>query len=271
MANWANTSRLGHPLSPGWQDNQLTWIEPVKGQRWQVHKQAATAFDGLLKDLIAAGYNPTSSGGFNYRTKRGRKSLSQHAFGTAIDLNADANPMLSAGQKRVSDLPPNTAEIAKKWGLDWGGNWKSPDSMHFEYQGQGFNPNMATGGSSTMIGGPGQADPITNPYASMPDGPKGEEVYKPADMGSVPGSLAGPPMPEMEGMSGIGYLGMKHLAAEQAAKPKMGDRIGLAMEALAKMGDGPSGGGGGFPGGPSPGQLSALPEILKMITRQRVG
>lgn len=55
-------------------------------------------------------------------------------------------------------------------------------------------------------------------------------------------------------------------------KIKMGDRIAAALQAAAKMGDGPSGGGGGsFPGGPSPGQIEALPNILKMLQRQRVG
>jgi D-alanyl-D-alanine carboxypeptidase len=132
MANWGSIGRLGNPLSPGWQEKNLTWISPVKGQRWQVYAPAASAFQGLLGDLQKEGYNPTSSGGFNYRPIRGSDKLSQHAFGTAIDVSADENPLGGAR----SNLPANTGELARKWGLEWGGNWKSrPDPMHFEYAG----------------------------------------------------------------------------------------------------------------------------------------
>jgi len=137
MANWANVDRLGNPADPNWQRDNLTWIEPVPGQRWQVYKPAAEAFNGLLGDLIAQGYKPTSSGGFNYRNIRGGNKLSQHAFGTAIDINAGTNPMLGRGDAVVTDLPANTAELAKKYGLEWGGTWARPDAMHFEYVGNG--------------------------------------------------------------------------------------------------------------------------------------
>lgn len=130
MANWANVARLGHPLAQGWQAENLTDIE-AGGQNWRVHKQAAPAFEGLLKDLIARGYTPTSSGGFNYRNIRGSDKLSQHAFGTAIDINAATNALGS----RQTDIP-DAAALAQKYGLEWGGNWKSrPDPMHFEWAG----------------------------------------------------------------------------------------------------------------------------------------
>lgn len=133
MANFANLSRFGDPLSPGWQQNNLTEIQARNGQKWQVHKDAASAFQGLLGDLEAAGYNPTSSGGFNYRSIRGAPgTLSQHAFGNAVDINAGTNPLGSMS----SDMPPNIGELAQKHGLEWGGNWKSrPDPMHFEWTG----------------------------------------------------------------------------------------------------------------------------------------
>nr|WP_302795429.1 M15 family metallopeptidase [Shinella daejeonensis] len=61
--------------------------------------------------------------------------MSQHAFGTAIDIGAANNPLLSRGAKVVTDLPPNVAELAAKNGLEWGGNWRRPDAMHFEWLG----------------------------------------------------------------------------------------------------------------------------------------
>lgn len=132
MANWASTAALGDPSSPEWQAQNLTWIEPIKGQRWQVYKPAEAAFAGLLGDLVKLGYHPTSSGGYNYRNIRGSDRLSQHAFGTAIDLNA----MTNARGQSATDIP-HAAELAKKWGLEWGGTWKNPDPMHFEYTGGG--------------------------------------------------------------------------------------------------------------------------------------
>lgn len=131
MANWASVANLGDPSSADWQSKNLKTIEPVKGQKWTVYAPAAAAFEGLIGDLIQRGYQPQSSGGFNYRKIRGSDKLSQHAFGTAIDLNAMTNAM---GQK-ATDIP-DAAALAKKWNLDWGGNWKDrPDPMHFEYTG----------------------------------------------------------------------------------------------------------------------------------------
>jgi hypothetical protein len=132
MANWASVARVGNPLAPGWTEQNLTAIEPVPGQSWQVYRQAAPAFANLIQALAAEGYQPKSSGGFNYRNIRGSDKLSQHAFGTAIDINAAANPLGGA----TSDLPANTAELARRFGLEWGGTWKSrPDPMHFEWTG----------------------------------------------------------------------------------------------------------------------------------------
>lgn len=141
MANWASIERLGNPADPEWQKKNLAWVEPVPGQRWQVYAPAAKAFEGLLGELAAQGYPLKSSGGFNYRNMRGSNKLSQHAFGTAIDVNAATNPMLSRGAQVVTDLPANTAELAKKYGLEWGGNWKRPDAMHFEWVG---DPSLGT-------------------------------------------------------------------------------------------------------------------------------
>lgn len=145
MANWASVARVGDPQDPFWQEKNLKWIEPVKGQKWKVYAPAAAAFEGLINDLVNLGYQPQSSGGFNYRNIRGGSGLSQHAFGTAIDLNAMTNAL---GQK-ATDIP-QAAELARKWGLEWGGNWKRPDPMHFEYQG------MDTGAQNVAAADPQQ-------------------------------------------------------------------------------------------------------------------
>jgi hypothetical protein len=76
---------------------------------------------GFVKEL------KTFDGCFNIRKKRGLSSMSLHAWGLAIDVNAAWNglnvtPVLSAGfVKCFTDA-----------GFYWGGNFKRKDGMHFE-------------------------------------------------------------------------------------------------------------------------------------------
>lgn len=153
MANYGNTDIFGDPLSPGWEDQNLVTVTAPNGAQWRVHREAAPAFQGLINDLAASGYELNSSGGFNYRQIRGSDRLSQHSFGNAIDINAATNPMLN-GELRT-DMPSNIGEIAAKYGLIWGGNWKNrPDPMHFEWAGPAGGAPAAPSGvpSATMPG-----------------------------------------------------------------------------------------------------------------------
>jgi D-alanyl-D-alanine carboxypeptidase len=55
-------------------------------------------------------------------------SLSLHAWGLAIDLNASANPPLEA-----SHQDPRLVRAMERAGFTWGGRWPTaPDPMHFE-------------------------------------------------------------------------------------------------------------------------------------------
>ena len=83
----------------------------------------------LLKCLL------TWDGSYVPRFIRGsRKSLSNHSFGTAFDINAERNPLgampaLMGKEGCVREL----VGIANKHGFYWGGHFKSrPDGMHFE-------------------------------------------------------------------------------------------------------------------------------------------
>jgi hypothetical protein len=60
--------------------------------------------------------------------------LSCHSSGTAIDLNATKHPLGKAGTFPPEKIPMLRA-LAKKYGLKWGGDFKSrPDDMHFEVE-----------------------------------------------------------------------------------------------------------------------------------------
>lgn len=126
-------ARWGDPRKPGWSQANITTVQAANGMTVDVHKEAASAFKGFIDDLLGQGYNIKSLGGYNLRNKRNRNSLSEHAFGNAIDINPRQNPM---GPNLVTDMPKNISALAAKWGLSWGGDWRSvKDAMHFEWRG----------------------------------------------------------------------------------------------------------------------------------------
>ena len=94
------------------------------------------AFAAEFHDLI----EPIDEGtfddwGYAFRMVRGSTDrLSCHSSGTAIDLNATKHPLGKAGTFPAEKIPMLRA-LAKKYGLKWGGDFKSrPDDMHFEVE-----------------------------------------------------------------------------------------------------------------------------------------
>jgi hypothetical protein len=70
--------------------------------------------------------------GYCYRDVRGVPGkLSNHASGTAIDLNASKHHLGKVGTFEATKVPMLRA-LAKKYGLTWGGDWTRKDEMHFE-------------------------------------------------------------------------------------------------------------------------------------------
>lgn len=105
--------------------------------------------DGDAADFESISKNNTSC--FNYRVVTGGASLSNHAYGCAIDLNPLQNPYLSyagADSSHPESIPyqdrscgdPHVIvngdtcyQIFEKYGFSWGGNWSAPiDYQHFE-------------------------------------------------------------------------------------------------------------------------------------------
>lgn len=99
--------------------------------------------NGRWDDDLSMIANNTSS--FNYREKTGGGSLSNHAYGRAVDINTFQNPYI----KGKLILPPNSvynpaaegtitadSQITKlflKLGWSWGGDWTAlKDYQHFE-------------------------------------------------------------------------------------------------------------------------------------------
>lgn len=100
------------------------------GKSFQVNKQYQNRFVGFVTDLTKMGYNISSIGGYNVRNIAGTGQKSLHSYGAAIDINPGPN-----ARGGVGNLPPHIAELAARYGLVWGGNWKYSDPMHFEVAG----------------------------------------------------------------------------------------------------------------------------------------
>ena len=94
------------------------------------------AFAAEFHELI----EPIDEGTFDdwayaFRMVRGSTDrLSCHSSGTAIDLNATRHALGKVGTFPAEKVPMIRA-LAKKYGLKWGGDFKSrPDDMHFEVE-----------------------------------------------------------------------------------------------------------------------------------------
>lgn len=121
----------------------------------QVNKHVAEYFKSFMTDLYNAPeqYVILIVSGYNFRTKNTAsgpsKNYSGHSFGATLDINWNTDGMglkdtpykessLSEPLKsEVCSAGSNWYNIAKKYDLDWGGNWsqKSLDPMHFSLVG----------------------------------------------------------------------------------------------------------------------------------------
>lgn len=76
---------------------------------------------GLTKEI------KTWDGCFNIRKKKGGTSLSLHAWGVAIDLNAAWN-----GFRKEPTMKKELVQCFTDFNWEWGGHWNTKDGMHFQ-------------------------------------------------------------------------------------------------------------------------------------------
>jgi D-alanyl-D-alanine dipeptidase len=110
----------------------------IKGSdRVQFHRKAADQLIKLWQNWEDAALLPlvlTWDGSFVPRFIRGsRKTLSNHSFGSAFDINVAWNqlgvvPALAGQKGSVREL----VQIANQHGFYWGGHFSRKDGMHFE-------------------------------------------------------------------------------------------------------------------------------------------
>lgn len=137
-------------------------------------------FTGLLTDLVAAGLHvPTGpvmqagDWGYEARNVRGSSSLSFHAYGLAIDVDAPHNGMTTSHPFSTT-FPHNTTAIAHKWGCEWGGEWSGRvDPMHLEVH---LSPGDVAGVVAANHGGATTAPSSPAGHPVLRQGSTGKDV-----------------------------------------------------------------------------------------------
>jgi peptidoglycan hydrolase-like protein with peptidoglycan-binding domain len=111
-----------------------TYRVPGTGTYLPVKAAVAPLLIGFAKEFHET-VQPLHTGwcwGYAYRAVRGYSTLSYHAFGLAIDLNAPAHPLGRTGTFSYRQRLKINA-LCRKYGLRWGGNYSGrKDEMHFE-------------------------------------------------------------------------------------------------------------------------------------------
>lgn len=126
----AGRCQLPAPLKLGWVNTSVSVFA--------CHKLVEDVFESFFNEVYRRGlYNcidsiaaciETFDGAYNDRTVTASQKVSTHAWGIAFDINASKNPL---GRKPTMD--PRIVAIGRDHQLVWGGQWKRPDGMHFQY------------------------------------------------------------------------------------------------------------------------------------------
>jgi hypothetical protein len=198
---WNGARYNGSPALAGWESTYIEAnTEPVAGLRTgtlEFHASARALFEGFLDEITTLGYRVRDASGYGFRCTAGSGGwscpsgdpdrLSNHAWGLAVDMNSNTNPIRSYSSVDgvtacqtpiVTDMPRWMIQTAEKWGLYWGGyGWNSGcqsletqrtivsrDPPHFEFRGTpeqaaaivafnlGNDPDASAAPSSTTPG-----------------------------------------------------------------------------------------------------------------------
>jgi hypothetical protein len=109
----------------------LGWRPSVFVVNARVSNVIAAETERVLRAVFTAGLWTklvSYDGGYAWRPQRGSSKLSMHGFGGALDLNASTNQLGTKG-----DMDPGVIEVFEDGGWEWGGRWKRPDPMHFQF------------------------------------------------------------------------------------------------------------------------------------------
>lgn len=106
------------------------------------HKKLAGSIQSAYREMKEKGFRAYDNGCFNWRAMTGStKTMSNHSFGFAVDINPAFNPYVKGTSSSVWNNAPSYYKIDgeivaiwKRYGFYWGGDYKNiKDYMHFEY------------------------------------------------------------------------------------------------------------------------------------------
>ena len=147
-AAWAN-AKYGSPGVPGsaqgatFRRNNIVAVQ-IGGRTMYVHRKSKRLwkwFDRSLKFQAPDYWDQVNNGtyddwGYAHRYIAGTKTLSNHSWGLATDIDATKNPRTSDPDERKSYIWRHASgfitRVEKVGALRWGGRYSSPDPMHFE-------------------------------------------------------------------------------------------------------------------------------------------
>jgi hypothetical protein len=111
----------------------VTTTVPILGtvtcNRYLVPQLRAALTEVQASGLAAEIHTDEYAGCYYPRFIAGSTTLSNHAFGLALDLNVPGNQRGTTGEMNRA-----VVAIFKRWGFAWGGDWRYTDPMHFELE-----------------------------------------------------------------------------------------------------------------------------------------
>ena len=125
--------KRGITIAGSWVAKNIVRVALHTGVSVRMHRLVADEFASIFQDACAAaGQTPKSVQTFVPRYTNGRKNLSLHSWGIAVDFDPMKNPCgghnswmrTAAGQKFV--------QVFEEHGWTWGGRWSFKDDMHFQ-------------------------------------------------------------------------------------------------------------------------------------------
>ena len=151
-------------FGPGWPQgcpNAVPLIVDGAGFPGGIHRELHDLAEMLLEASVASGYklHPGWCWGYANRPIKGvtPPQGSNHSSGTALDLNAPANPMGTT----TTDMPRSMVELWESYGWTWGGRWVTsrPDPMHYEFRGSVAEARKQTARARTQLGSEDEMTP----------------------------------------------------------------------------------------------------------------
>lgn len=123
------TVKLKYPVVYAYKDS--TRVSTIR-----CHRKLVEIFVETLAQCSMTGVpeaNWAFGGIYTYRSTRKGHKLSTHSWGIAIDLGPATNPFERPWNHRGRGLSKKIIDIWTNAGFEWGGRWRTPDPMHFQY------------------------------------------------------------------------------------------------------------------------------------------